>query len=59
MNLAAATAWAGHDKEAQEAVVKLRTTSTGLTIQTSMRNISGSLEGLRKAGLPEGGKSTN
>ena len=64
VNLAAANASAGHDKEAQEAVAKLRDLYPDLTVRT-FASIHWSddptfnaqyqriVEGLRKAGLPE------
>jgi TolB-like protein/DNA-binding winged helix-turn-helix (wHTH) protein/Flp pilus assembly protein TadD len=65
VSLAAANAWAGHDKEAKDAVAQLQQVYPGFTLQTwaSMRwsddptfNARHQLitEGLRKAGLPEG-----
>jgi adenylate cyclase len=68
--LATANAWAGHDKEAKEAAVQLQKVYPGFTVQTlvGMRMSDDPtfimqsqriLEGLRKAGLPEGEKKTN
>jgi TolB-like protein/predicted Zn-dependent protease len=64
-NLAAAYAWAGRDKEAQEAVERLRVVDpnfTALTYHTTIdthanptyqAQTARALEGMRKAGLPE------
>ena len=68
--LAAANAWAGHDKEAKEAVAQLQKVYPGFTVQTyAGMHFSDDptykaqrariVEGLRKTGLPEGEKSTN
>ena len=68
--LAAANAWAGHDKEAKEAAAQLQKVYPGFTVQTwAGRHRSDDptynardariIEGLRKAGLPEGEKKTN
>jgi adenylate cyclase len=68
--LAAANAWAGHDKEAKEAAAELQKLYPGFTVQTwagihwsedptfnaQYQRIS---EGLRKAGVPEGEKKTD
>jgi adenylate cyclase len=65
VDLAAAAAWAGHDKEAKEAVVELRKLYPDFTVQTWAGIPWGDdptfksqyqriVEGLRKAGLPEG-----
>jgi hypothetical protein len=70
VHLAAANAWAGHDKEAREAVEQLRKIYSGFTAQTyAGRHYSDDptfnaqrariVEGLRKAGLPEGDKKTD
>jgi hypothetical protein len=54
VDLAAANAWAGHDKEAKEAVAGLRklypdfTVQTWVTIRPSKRNISGSSKACAK-----------
>jgi len=68
--LAAANAWAGHDKEAKEAAAQLQKVYPGFTVQT-FAGIHWSddptfnaryqriAEGLRKAGLPEGEKKTD
>src|SRR5262249_40972642 len=70
VDLANANAWAGHDKEAKEAAAQLQKVYPGFTVQTwagmhwsddptfnaQYQRIT---EGLRKAGLPEGDKSTN
>ena len=68
--LAAANAWAGHDKEAKEAAAQLQKVYPGFTVQT-WPGIHWSddptfnaqdqriVEGLRKAGVPEGEKKTN
>ncbi len=65
VDLAAANAWAGHDKEAKEAAAELQKVYPGFTVQT-WAGIHWSddptfnaqyqriVEGLRKAGLPEG-----
>ena len=70
VDLAAANAWAGHDKEAKEAVAQLRKLYPDFTVQ-SWAGIHWSddptfnaqypriVEGLRKAGLPEGEQKTN
>ena len=70
VDLAAANAWAGHDKEAKEAVAQLQKLYPGFTVQT-WAGIHWSddptfnmqyqriVEGLRKAGLPEGEKKTD
>ena len=68
--LAAAYAWAGHDKEARETAAKLRALEPNLmqTLQTRMDShddptykaeIARVMDGLRKAGYPEGEKGTN
>jgi adenylate cyclase len=68
--LAAANAWAGHDKEAKDAAAQLQKVHPGYTVQTwAGRHMSDDptynaqlqriLEGLRKAGVPEGEKKTN
>ena len=65
VDLAAANAWAGHDKEAKEAVAALRNLYPDFTVQTWAGIPWGNdptfqaqyqriVEGLRKAGLPEG-----
>ena len=70
VDLAAANAWAGHDKDAKDAVAQLQKVYPGFTVQTwagmhwsddptfnvQYQRIT---EGLRKAGLPEGEKKTN
>jgi adenylate cyclase len=67
--LAAANAWAGHDKEAKEAVAQLQKVHPGLTVQTLAgmhfsddptfnTEFQRILEGLRKAGVPEGEQKT-
>ena len=64
VHLAAANAWAGHDKEAKEAVAQLQKVYPGFTVQTyAGTHFSDDptfnaqrariVEGLRKAGLPE------
>jgi adenylate cyclase len=70
VDLAAANAFAGHEKEAKEAVAQLQKVNPGFTVQT-WAGIHWSddptfndqytriVEGLRKAGLPEGEKKTN
>ena len=70
--LAAAHAWAGHDKEAKEAAAQLQRLHPGFTVQTYAASVSRNsndptykdaigriAEGLRKAGLPEGDKKTD
>ena len=63
-SLAAAYAWAGHDKEAKEAVAELRKLDPSFTLQsladyhpsddpTFIAQEQRIFEGLRKAGLPE------
>ena len=65
VDLAAANAWAGHDKEAKEAVAELRKLYPDFTVQTwagipwsddptFKAQYQRIVEGLRKAGLPEG-----
>jgi adenylate cyclase len=70
VELAAAYAWAGHDKEAKETVAQLRKLYPDFTVQT-WAGIHWSddptfnaqyqriVEGLRKAGVPEGEKKTD
>jgi adenylate cyclase len=68
--LASANAWAGHDKEAKDAVAQLQKVYPGYTVQdwagihwsddpTFNAAYQRMVEGLRKAGLPEGEKKTN
>jgi len=67
--LAAANAWVGHDKEAKDAAAQLQKVDPGFTLQTmGSRRIDDPtftaqkqciLEGLRKAGVPEGENKTN
>ena len=68
--LAVANAWAGHDKEAKDAVAELRKVDPALTVQTKAgwhpsddptfkAQYARYLEGLRKAGVPEGDAKTN
>jgi adenylate cyclase len=68
--LAAANAWAGHDKEAKDAAAQLQKVHPGFTMQTwAGLRMSDDLtyiaqrariaEGLRKAGLPEGTAKMN
>jgi adenylate cyclase len=70
VDLAAANAWAGHDKEAKEAVAQLRKIYPDFTVQswagihwsddpTFNEQYQRIVEGLRKAGLPEGEKKTD
>jgi adenylate cyclase len=70
LELAAANAWAGHDQEAKEAVAQLQKVYPGFTVQkyagihfsddpTFNAQRARIVEGLRKAGLPEGEKKTN
>ena len=70
VDLAAANAWAGHDKEAKDAAAQLQKVHPGFTVQTwagmhwsddptfntQYQRIT---EGLRKAGVPEGEKKTD
>jgi adenylate cyclase len=70
VDLAAANAWAGHDKEAKDAAAQLQKVYPGFTVQT-WASIHWSddptfnaqyqriVEGLRKAGVPEGTAKTN
>jgi hypothetical protein len=68
--LTAANAWVGHDKEAKDAAAQLRKIYPGFTVQTwAGRHMSDDptynaqsqriIEGLRKAGVPEGEKKTD
>ncbi len=70
VDLTAANAWLGRDREAKEAAAKLQKVYSGFTVQTwAGHHFSDDptfdaqfqrvLEGLRKAGLPEGEKKTN
>ena len=70
ITLAAANAWAGHDKEAKDAAAQLQKVSPGFTVQkyaTQQRSDDPTyiaqnqriIEGLRKAGVPEGAAKTN
>ena len=72
MDLAVANAWLGHDTEAKTAIAGLLKVYPGLTVQscadlgarltytpTFAREFQRILEGLRKAGLPEGEKKTD
>jgi class 3 adenylate cyclase/TolB-like protein/tetratricopeptide (TPR) repeat protein len=70
VDLAAANAWAGHEKEAKEAAAQLRKVYPGFTVQTWAgmhwtddptfnAQYQRIVEGLRKAGLPEGDKKTD
>jgi TolB-like protein/class 3 adenylate cyclase len=72
MDLAVANAWLGHDTEAKTAIAGLLKVYPGLTVQsvadigarltytpTFAREFQRILEGLRKAGLPEGEKRTD
>ena len=69
--LAAAYAWVGHDADARAAVADLLKLKPGYTVQqfadransmsdnpTYLRELQPIIEGLRKAGLPEGDKKT-
>ena len=69
VHLAAANAWAGHDKQAREALAQLQKVYPSYTVQsyagthysdnlTFNAQRARILEGLRKAGLPEGDKKT-
>ena len=65
IDLAAANAWAGHDKEAKEAVARFQKARPGFTLQklspedqktdnpTFKAQFARIVEGLRKAGLPD------
>jgi adenylate cyclase len=69
VGLAAANAWAGHDKEAKDAAAQLQKVYPGFTVQTwagihwtddptfNAQN-QRIIEGLRKAGVPEGQAKT-
>jgi adenylate cyclase len=70
VDLAAANAFAGHEKEAKEAVAQLRKVNPGFTVQTWAgihwtddptfnAQYARIVDGLRKAGLPEGEKKTD
>ncbi len=70
IDLTAAYAWTGHDKEAKETVAQLRKLYPDFTVQTWAgihwtddptfnAQYQRIVEGLRKAGLPEGEKKTN
>jgi hypothetical protein len=70
IDLAAANAWTGHEKEAKEAVVQLQTPHPGFTVHTYAdvywsddatfnAQYAHIVEGLRKAGVPEGETKTN
>jgi adenylate cyclase len=70
VDLAAANAWAGHDKEAKEAAAQLQKVYPGFTVQTWAgmhwtddptfnAQYQRIVEGLRKAGVPEGEKKTD
>ena len=70
VDLTAANAWLGHDREAKEAAAQLQKVYPGFTVQTwAGHHFSDDptfdaqfqrvLEGLRKAGLPEGEKKTD
>jgi tetratricopeptide (TPR) repeat protein len=70
VGLAAANAWAGHDKQAKEAAAQLQKVYPRFTVQTwagihwtddptfNAQN-QRIIEGLRKAGIPEGEAKTN
>jgi hypothetical protein len=65
VDLAAANAWAGHDKETKDAVARLSNARPGFTLQKLWAEDQSTdnpefkaqfariVEGLRKAGLPE------
>jgi adenylate cyclase len=68
--LAAANAWAGHEKEARETAAQLQKVRPGFTVQTWAgihwtddptfnAQYARIVEGLRKAGVPEGQPKTN
>jgi adenylate cyclase len=69
VDLAAANAWAGHDKEAKDAAAQLQKVYPGFTVQTFAgmhwtddptlnAQYQRIVEGLRKAGVPEGTSKT-
>jgi tetratricopeptide (TPR) repeat protein len=68
IELAVANAWAGHDKEAKDAAAQLQKADPAFTVQiwagmhwsddpTFIAQYQRIVEGLRKAGLPEGEKT--
>jgi hypothetical protein len=70
--LCAASAWLGHDTEAKGAIAGLLKVYPGFTVQTFAdiaatitynstfaEQVQRIIEGLRKAGLPDGKKKTN
>jgi tetratricopeptide (TPR) repeat protein len=67
--LAGAYAWTGHDKEARDAVAQLKKVDPNFTVQLWQHRVSDdptfnaqmdrAVEGLRKAGVPEGPVKTN
>ena len=68
--LTAANVWAGHDKEAKEAAAQLQKVFPGFTVETWLgiywsddptfnAQYQRIVEGLRKAGVPEGEKKAN
>ena len=70
VDLAAANAWLGRDKEAKEAAAQLQKVYPGFTVQTVAgmhwsddptfnAQFQRMVEGLRKAGVPEGEKKTD
>jgi hypothetical protein len=70
VDLAAANAWAGHDKEAKDTAGQLQKVYPGFTVQTWVgmhwsddptfnAQYQRIVEGLRKAGVPEGEAKTN
>jgi adenylate cyclase len=70
VHLAAANAWAGHDKQAREALAQLQKVYPSYTVQTYAGTHYSDdptfnaqrariIEGLRKAGMPEGEKKTD
>ena len=70
VHLAAANAWTGHNKQAREAVAQLQKVYPGFTVQTYAGTHYSDdptfnaqrariVEGLRKAGLPEGENTTD
>jgi tetratricopeptide (TPR) repeat protein len=70
VDLAAANAWGGHEKEAKEAAAQLQKLHPGFTVQTWAgihwtddttfnAQYSRIVEGLRRAGVPEGEAKTN
>ena len=71
LGLAVAYAWAGHDEEAKDIVARIQKARPGFTVQrvwpaekfsddpSFKTQYARLLEGLRRAGLPEGGSNSN